>query len=122
MKRIALLLLMLGTPAAAGDVQVTDCRLTDSLRWVNCTVTNGLPVAFQKLRYEAQVTEPGRTYAWHPRETRYVLIVGGLEPGESMDLLFPIADLPLRAEGRELVPEISAVLPVGDDLQPLMLN
>ena len=89
-KILTLAAMTLATPAIASGVRVTDCKLSEPLGgFIQCNVANETSTAIAKVSYNSQISEEGRTVDWFSSEkveTRD--IDGGIEPGETLSLVF----------------------------------
>ncbi|MFC3059517.1 hypothetical protein [Paenirhodobacter populi] len=93
-------------PALADGVSAEQCRR--ETRSIKCSVTNNEDKAVGSLTYVVVVGEDGRSIPW-ARSGGSFSVAGGIEPGEAVDLDFPLPELPDRAAGRDLVFSVSAV-------------
>jgi hypothetical protein len=98
--------LALAAPAGAQDVVLGDCRVEPSgtilSDYAICPVTNGADEAIASVRYGFKLVEPGRTVPWDeggygPSVLR-VPIPGGIEPGETVEVVFYVDKIEGRAD------------------------
>jgi hypothetical protein len=104
--KIAAVLATIGSPAFAG-VTVENCLIVED--WpgfrppVACDFTNTGPTAIDQFHAAVTITEEGRTFPWFEGEGETVNIPGGMEPGETVNLMLIQPSLPSRAVIADLV-------------------
>jgi hypothetical protein len=106
---------LVATQAAAGPVSVSGCRLESEeiMTLVYCQTRNDGSVAVDTLRYGIVIREDGRTVPWAERgsdgssDRLFSSIGGGIEPGETVDVMFRAPHIPERADRAKLIIEVT---------------
>lgn len=107
--------LMAVSAGHAGAVEVTACaqQRNGFTPMVQCEVKNSGDTAIASLKYGMKITQPGRSVPWGDIGLpgsflggAFARIRGGIEPGETVPVLFRAPDIPERADPEKIVIEI----------------
>lgn len=111
--RLALAFVIFGVSPVAAGVTIDNCQVTDRLqRFAVCEVTNETETAISAIRFGMKVYTPGRSIPWHdtytdrPLGTYFQTISGGIEPSETVSVIYQFDHLPSNADGMELIAEV----------------
>jgi len=83
-------------------------------RTLTFTITNNLPWAISGVRIACAITSTGRTVPWSS-DTGVRSIAGGLEPGETKELTYPLSLFP--SDAPDDLGVLAPVVDVGDSRQ-----
>ena len=114
MLRIAALVGLMATQAAAQVVEISNCAFEhrESSSFVLCDALNMSETAIAGLRYSVVISQSDRTVPWDKTRDDRPLgqnVDGGIEPNETRNLLFWFGDISKDANKDALIAKIEIV-------------
>lgn len=126
MFRIAALIGLIASPALADAVVVTDCMVEESnvkTHIIRCDVENNSDTAIARLNHSIEIFQNDRTVPWaamgDERRPESVLVRGGIEPGETINIVLGYFDIYQDVPVEGLYGEITSYAPLDVNGDPI---